>query len=180
MSLKKTIILHIQHSRSHALSLLFPSQLSTTSLSTLSICTPIRLSTRPPTRPLLLSSSHGDFPCADPLNVSFDPVPDSTSPTGYEPNNLIEDNSMEIKQMFFHKPSMTSTCDTCESITTPSPKSDLDYDQIRNILTSPLYLQEGEASAGCVQENTKRRSRVIFKELYPLLSCSPHCHLWKL
>ena len=81
------------------------------------------------------------------IECVFDLVPDSTSPAGYEPNNLIEDNSMEIKQMFFHKPSMTSTYDTSESITTPSPKSDLDYDQIRNILTSPLYLQEGEASA---------------------------------
>ena len=53
---------------------------------------------------------------------------------------------MEIKPMFFHKLSMTSTCDTSESIATP-PESDLDDDQIRNMLASPLYFQVREASA---------------------------------
>ena len=33
---------------------------------------------------------------------------------------------------------------------------------------------------GCVQENTKRRTKVRFKELHPLLSCSLQCHLLKL
>ena len=82
-------------------------------------------------------------------------MPESTSPTGYEPNSLIEDNSkdlnemtsMEIKTMFFHKPSMTSTYDPAESIATPPPESNLDDDQIRNMLASLLFLQEGEASA---------------------------------
>ena len=35
---------------------------------------------------------------------------------------------------------------------------------------------------GCVQENTKRRSKVRFNELYPLLNCSRQCHhskLWR-
>ena len=49
--------------------------------------------------------------------------------------------------MFFHKPSMTSTCDTSESNATPLPESDLDDDQIRNMLASPLNLQEREAIA---------------------------------
>ena len=83
----------IQHSMSHALSLLCPSQLSTTSLSTLPICTPIQPSSCLSTRPFL-TSSHGDFPCADPSNVSFGPVAETTSPTRYE---------------FFHRPSTTST-----------------------------------------------------------------------
>ena len=62
---------HTSHSMSHAPSLLFPSHLSTTSLST---CTPVRPSIRPSTRPSLLSTSHGDLPCADPSNVSFGPL----------------------------------------------------------------------------------------------------------
>ena len=41
-----SVIPHIEHSMSHAPSLLFPSHLSTTSLSTLSTCTPIRRSAR--------------------------------------------------------------------------------------------------------------------------------------
>ena len=96
------------------------------------------------TPPPLTLSSHGDFSCADPSNSSFGPVPDSTSPTGYEPNNLIEENSMEIKPMFFHEPSMTSTYDTSESIATPPPESDLDDEQLREKLASPLHLQERE------------------------------------
>ena len=46
------------------------------------------------------------------------------------------------KPMFFHGPSMTSTCDSAESIATPPPKSDLDDEQIRNMLDSPLYFEE--------------------------------------
>ena len=136
---------------SHAPSLLSPSQMSTTSPSTLSICTPVRPTIRPSTRPPLTLSSHGDYACADPSNSSFGPVMDSTSPSGYEFQNLIEDSSMDIKPMFFfhifHKPNMTSTYDTSESISTPPPKSDVDDDQIRNMLASPLYSQEREASA---------------------------------
>ena len=71
LCLIKTIILHIWHSMSHAPSLLFPSHLSSTSLST---CTPvrpsIRLSTRPSTRLSLMFTSHGDLPCADASHVS--------------------------------------------------------------------------------------------------------------
>ena len=33
---------------------------------------------------------------------------------------------------------------------------------------------------GCEQENTKRRSKVRFNELYPLHNCSLQCHLSKL
>ena len=44
---------------SRALALLFPSQLSTTSLST---CTPIQRPTRPSTTPSLMCTSHGHYP----------------------------------------------------------------------------------------------------------------------
>ena len=65
---------------SHAPSLLFRSHLSTTSLST---CTPVLLSSRPSTRFSLLSTSHGDLPFADPSNVSFGPLAETHSTTGY-------------------------------------------------------------------------------------------------
>ena len=128
---------------SHTPSLLFPSHLSTASLST---CTPVRPSTRPSTRPSLLSASHGDLPCADPSNVSFGSLAETHSPTGYEPKDLTqEDTSTLVKPMFFHRPSMTSTCDSAESIATLPPESVLDDQQIRKMLASPLYLQEREA-----------------------------------
>ena len=68
---------------SHAPSSLCPSRLSTTSLST---CTPILPCSCPSTRPLLMSSSHGDFSCADPLNVSSGLMAEMHSPTKNESN----------------------------------------------------------------------------------------------
>ena len=113
--------------------------MSTTSLST---CTPVRASSCPSTRPLLMSSSQGDLPCADPSNVFFGPMAEMHSLAGHEPKDLTgESNSILVKPMFFRS-SMTSTCDPAESIATPLPESDLDDEQKRNTLASLLYLQE--------------------------------------
>ena len=71
--------------------------------------------------------------------------------------------------MFFHKPSMTSTCNTSESIAAPPPGSDLDDDQIRNMVASPLYLQERELSADQSRVDHSFRER----------SVSSSSHLWE-
>ena len=65
---------------------------------------------------------------------------------GYDPKDLTEkeDISILFKPMCSHTPSMTSTCDLAESIAISSLESDLDEEQIRNMLVSPLYLQERE------------------------------------
>ena len=52
--------------------------------------------------------------------------------TGYEPKDLIEVNDTEVSPMFFHRPSMTSTYDSAESIAAPPLESDLDDQQIRD------------------------------------------------
>ena len=58
--------------------------------------------------------------------MSFCPLAEMHSLTGYEPKDLTEEsNSILVKPMFFHKPSMTSACDTSESTATPPPESDL-------------------------------------------------------
>ena len=72
---------------------------------------------------------------------------ETTSPTGYEPKDLSEVYNIMVKPMFFHRPSMTLTYVSGESIGTLPPESDLDDDQIRNMLVSPLYLQVREAGA---------------------------------
>ena len=106
---------HIKHSMSHAPSSLFPSHLSTTSLST---CTPVRLSTRPS----LLSTSHGDLPCGS-IECVFRPLAETRSTTDYEPKDLTEkDTSVSVTPMFFHRPSMTSTFDSAQSIATLPPE----------------------------------------------------------
>ena len=61
--------------------------------------------------------------------------------------DLIEVTKKEVKPMFFHRPSMTSSCVQLRALRLLPPESDLHDDQIRNMLTSPLYLQEREASA---------------------------------
>ena len=53
--------------------------------------------------------------------------------TGYEPIDLAEeDNPVQVRPLFFHRPSMTPTCDSAESIATPPLESDLDGEQIRD------------------------------------------------
>ena len=47
-------------------------------------------------------------------------------------------NNTEVTPMFFHRPSVTSTYDAAESIATSPPQSDLDDEQIRDMLASPL------------------------------------------
>ena len=51
---------------------------------------------------------------------------------------------------------MTSTFDSAESIATSPAESDLDDEQLRDMLASPLYLQKKEASAdrSRVRENS--------------------------
>ena len=44
---------------------------------------------------------------------------------------------------------------------------------------SPWIQHARKFDRGCVQENTKRRSKVRFNEVYPLLNCSLQCHLSK-
>ena len=80
--------------------------------------------------------------------MSFSRLAETHSATGYEPKDLTEDDtSVQVKPMLFHRPGMTSTYDSAESIATPLLVSDLDDEQIRNMLASPLYVQEREASA---------------------------------
>ena len=94
---------HIQHSMSHAPSLLFPSHLSTSSLSTCTQSDP-------------LSDHLPDLRCC-PLHTeiypSFGSMAETHSPSSYEPKDLTEvDSSKLVKPMFFHRPSMTSTYDS--------------------------------------------------------------------
>ena len=69
----------------------------------------------------------------------FGPLAESNTPTGYEPNDLVELDNME---KFLNRSVMTSACDSAESIATPPLESDLDDEQIQVMLASPLYLQE--------------------------------------
>ena len=59
---------------------------------------------------------------------------------------------------------LASTYDSAESIVTPPLDSDLDDEQIRVLLASPLYLQEREANA--------ERSQVYHSEPENLMSSS--------
>ena len=64
--------------------------------------------------------SHEDNHCDDPRYVATSgPLAEPQLPTGYEPNDLIVMNSTEVTPIFFHRPSVTSTYDSAESIATP-------------------------------------------------------------
>ena len=97
---------------------------------------------------IFADNSHGDILCEDASNVTFGPLAEPHSPTGYESKDLTEeDTSVQVKQTFFHRPSMTAASDSAESIATRPLESDFDDEQIRNMLASPLYLQKREANA---------------------------------
>ena len=121
---------------SHAQPLLFPYLISSAH------------STRTPTPTSLLFPSHEDDHCDDPRHgATYGQLAESNVPTGYQPNDLTELDNIEVTPIFFHRPSVTSTHDSAESIAAPPPEPDLDDEQIQNMLASPLYLQEREASA---------------------------------
>ena len=63
-----------------------------------------------------------------------------------EDKQFTEHEDLRIKPLFFHQSIIASTYDSAESIAT-LPESDSDDEQLRALLASPLYLQEGEASA---------------------------------
>ena len=65
----------------------------------------------------LLFPSHGDDRCDDPGHVAtFGRLAEWNSPTGHEPNDLTEMNNTEVTPIFCHRPSVTSTNDSAESI----------------------------------------------------------------
>ena len=80
---------------------------------------------------------------------------------GYEPNRIAEDRDyrhftedgqfteledLPVRPLSHHQSIIATTYDSAESIATP-PDSDLDDEQLRALVASPLYQQEREASA---------------------------------
>ena len=77
---------------------------------------------------------------------------------------LTEHEDLRVKPLFFHQSIIASTYETVEGIATPHPESDLDDEQLRTLLASPLYVQEREASA--------EHSQVYHSERENLMSSS--------
>ena len=140
-----------------------------------STCTPSLSSTQ--------SSSHPPFsqlqPCAELQPYLSGSLAEPPSFTGYdskqlaesqdhkhftEDNQLAEHEDLRVKPLFFHRPSMASTYDSAESIVTPPPDSDLDDEQIRALLASPLFPQGRKENA--------QRSQVYTLEDKNLMSSS--------
>ena len=102
--------------------------------------------------------------------MSIGYLAESITSTGYEPEHLTEDKDhaehedLRVKPFFFHRQRTASTYVSAESIATLPPESDLDDEQIRALLASPLYLQEREANAV--------RSQVYHSEREHLMSSS--------
>ena len=81
-----------------------------------------------------------------------------------EDKQLTEHEDFRVKRLSFHQSTTASTYDPAESIATPLPESDLDDEQLRALLASPLYSQEREPSA--------ERSQVYHSEHENLMSSS--------
>ena len=79
-----------------------------------------------------------------------------------EDKQLTEHKDLRVKPLSFHQSITASTYESAQSIATPLPESDLDDEQLRALLASPLYPQEREASA--------ERSEVYHSERIGLMS----------
>ena len=99
--------------------------------------------------------------------------------TGYDPKQLAEDRDhkhftgdgqftehegLRVKTLSFHQSIIASIYDSAECIATALPESDLDDEQLRALMASPLHLQERKASA--------ERSQVYHSERENLMSTS--------
>ena len=117
--------------------------------------------------------------CADPRCNLSGALAELPSFTSYEPkqldepkdhrhftedNQFVEHEHLRVNLLFFHRPGIASTDDSAERIVTPPLDSDLEDEQIRALLASPLYVQEREANA--------ERSQVYHPERENLMSSS--------
>ena len=109
-----------------------------------------------------LSSSHVPHPlpsehifCGDPRPHLNGSLAEPQTFTGNVPKQLAEEQGhrhfTEDKQFFEHEDLRA------ESIATPLPDSDLDDEELRVLLASPLYLQEREEDAERSQVNHSER-----------------------
>ena len=123
-------------------------------------------------------------PCGD-LRPQLSALPEPQPFTGYEPKQLAENkdykhftedkqltehDDLRVKPLYFHQSITASTYDSAESIATPHPESNIDDEQLRALLASPLYLQEREANAELdvqfISRSDKHREafRVVFNQ----------------
>ena len=79
--------------------------------------------------------------------------------------HFTEHEDLRVNSDSFQKSIMASTCDSTESIATPSSESDSDDEQLRALLASPLYLQERQASAERSQVYHSERRNLMFSFL---------------
>ena len=96
---------------------------------------------------LLMSISHGDLSCEDPSNVSFGSLAETHSPTDYESKDLTEEHisrgQTKVLPQTEHDVDLWFSWELCDS----SPESDLNDEQIRNMLAYTAVLT-GERRKG--------------------------------
>ena len=132
--------------------------------------------------------SHPEVPALIHENPGVTDTLDSEPLTGYEPNSIVdnqiineqeditctEDNQIteiggHVKSLSYNQSLLSSTQDSIESIATPQ-EADMDDEQLRTLLASPLYPQERGASA--------ERSQVYHSEREEKAWCPVHLKVW--
>ena len=141
VSLEIVLIFHLT-----GMSLLFPQQSTPSHTPCTSLTT-------------LMPTIHSEDTCA-PLQVqNIESVADMDAPPGYEPNPFTEMSTMDFSQYFFHGLSMTSIYGFAESFATPPLDLEINDEQPTELLASPLFPQEREASADRSQVYHSRREK---------------------
>ena len=132
----------------------------------------------PPSPVLQPVSQHSELPCGDQRSQQRGALMETPPLAGYGLNRIAEDRDsrrfagdgqftglqdLRVRPLSFHQSIIASTYESAESSAT-HPEADLDDEQLRVLLASPLYLQERGASAErlhvcrCERENSMSSS----------------------
>ena len=123
-----------------------------------SLSTPSRTSSTSPTT--WTPTVNYEQTCA-PLQVqSIGSMADMDAPTGYEPNQFTETTAVDPSQSFFHELNMIYGY--AESVELPPLDLKISDEQSTELLGSPLFSQEREASADRSQVYHSQRENLVF------------------
>ena len=147
-----------------------------TSSPSLSSTFPVLLSTSSPNPELLSTypSIHCEDPRQDGTSTENTPPPQVMSPKGSSSNKKIDDQDdiekIGAKKLSYSDSLVHSAYDSAESIATP-PDSDLEDEQIRKMLASPLYLRERAENEGQARAfHSERESLMVQSSRNPEVS----------
>ena len=100
--------------------------------------------------------------CADPPEVSLGYLVEPTTCAGYEPKDLAGNEDFRVKPLFFHRPSIASTYDSCSDCFTTVPAGAIS--KCVPIASLSLCKRKLDVKFISRSEEYRENRRVVFKQ----------------